>query len=703
MSVMVKAARADKWVALRYIQWILPILLFVFALLAAGIFVSERNNQFRANRDFSEKMLDQANKTLKTWIDDQMATVFMIAQDPRTIDACANPANPEFVLRANTLLRSIHDQNKYYENIALSANLDPAASFTITAMDGKQHLIKRGAFFADSSKGASIGKSNTEHPMAKGIYSEQKSHIITHVYRSLIYGNPAFIISAPVLKDGQLAGAVHMALPMTYFTDKFVTEVKAGQTGYMFMVDDQGLLISHPDKDNILNEKAMELFKPVTSRVLNGEQYFRQTFGGSEKTYSSLKFDGKGANHLNSWYLVFVQDTSEILAPAVKFIWMLSGVLLVIFGVIAAALYIVTRRIVVNPLTTMERELNNLAEQGGDLTVKLKVARHDELGVMVIALNNFLERLRLLVGDVLHGFDRVASLSSQVSESTRQIEAAAGRISAMSKESAAGSAKQYKYTEAILKMTEAVQTKAIEGNASMEETMLNAQLSTQLAKEGKGQIDKATEYLDEVSTTVKEAKDGIAKLNMRSTEIGGIVTLITDIASQTNLLALNAAIEAARAGEQGRGFAVVAEEVRKLAEQSKKAAEQISLLIRDTQSDTQSTVQVMEAATAAMSNQAERIGDCGQTLLKIVEKAEDAEADAQSTKEIFGQLLQDMTEVLLNTKEIFDTLAGYSGATAQAATDAEAQTLALNQVSLYIKELVCLSGELQQQVGKFKV
>jgi len=700
---MALKTKAEKKISIRYIQWVLPVLLLIFILLITGIFILERNNQMKANHDFSEKMLEQANKTLKTWIDDQMATVFMLAKDPRIIEACADPANPQLVLQANNLLLSVHQQNKYYENIAVSANLDPSVSFSITAMDNKQHTIKRGVFFADSSKGASIGKSNTEHPMAKGIYSEGKNHIVTHVYRSLIYGNPAFIISAPVLKDGVLIGAVHMALPMTYFTDKFVNEVKIGTTGYMFMVDDKGLLISHPDKEHILNEKSVELFRPITGKVLNGEHFFSQAFHGIERTYAAQKYDSKGTNHLNNWYLVFAQDTNEIIGPAVKFVWILSLVLLLIFIVIVVVLYYVTRNVVVTPLEAMSHELVILAEKGGDLTRSIEVKRNDELGTMAMALNKFLEHLRGIVSHVLQGADRVAELSAKVSVFTQRIDKTANKMSRMSKEVAEGSEKQYRHAKVILDMTENVRQKANDGNMSMEKTRNNTQLSMNLARKGKETIDYASEHLSAVNNTVMQAMKGIHKLDQRSAEIGGIVTLITNISGQTNLLALNAAIEAARAGEQGKGFAVVAEEVRKLAEQSKAAADQITVLINTVQLDTAETVRVMAETTTAVQKQVELIEHCGQTLMTIVGKVETAEEDARHTQEIFAQVLQDTEKVIKSNKEISSILSGYSEVALQSAKDAEQQTTEIDQVSHYADELAKLAEDLQKQVGKFTV
>src|SRR6201999_2858592 len=112
-------------------------------------------------------------------------------------------------------------------------------------------------------------------------------------------------------------------------------------------------------------------------------------------------------------------------------------------------------------------------------------------------------------------------------------------------------------------------------------------------RDGVKAAEQATEAIRQVSESSARVGAAIEDLAARSQQIGGIVDTITGIAEQTNLLALNAAIEAARAGEQGRGFAVVAEEGRKLAEESSGAAGQISELIDQIQSETQSVVAVV--------------------------------------------------------------------------------------------------------------
>jgi methyl-accepting chemotaxis protein len=133
-----------------------------------------------------------------------------------------------------------------------------------------------------------------------------------------------------------------------------------------------------------------------------------------------------------------------------------------------------------------------------------------------------------------------------------------------------------------------VATRAVEASATSD-------AASKAAAQGEQANREAIEKIGEVSAAIMTLAVSVEALGHRSAEIGSIVDVITTIADQTNLLSLNAAIEAARAGESGRGFSVVAEEVRKLAEGSGKAAEQIGELIKDVQNETAKALRYMEA------------------------------------------------------------------------------------------------------------
>ena len=203
-----------------------------------------------------------------------------------------------------------------------------------------------------------------------------------------------------------------------------------------------------------------------------------------------------------------------------------------------------------------------------------------------------------LLSDVSQSAELVAATAEEVAATSDEGGRAVGEIAAAITDVADGSERQLRMIESTRDAVDAAARTADESAANAGETAVAAEQARAVATDGVEAAQHATAAIEEIARTSAEVQTAIGALSARSEKIGGIVDTITALAEQTNLLALNAAIEAARAGEQGRGFAVVAEEVRKLAEESREAAGQISSLIEEMQGETGRVVSVVAGSTS---------------------------------------------------------------------------------------------------------
>jgi methyl-accepting chemotaxis protein len=228
-----------------------------------------------------------------------------------------------------------------------------------------------------------------------------------------------------------------------------------------------------------------------------------------------------------------------------------------------------------------------------------------------------------------------------------------------------------------------------EARASAEQTAeaaANAREVAQRGVESAGEADGAMRAVRESSEAVSAA---MRELAGKSEQIGGIVETITGIAGQTNLLALNAAIEAARAGEQGRGFAVVAEEVRKLAEESQRAAQSIAGLVAEIQAETRNATDVVDEGTRRTEGGVATVEQAREAFLAI------------------GQAVEDMTvrieQIAFATGEVA-SVAEQSSASAEQVSASTQQTSASTQeIAATAQEFARTAEELDQLVAGFRL
>ncbi|MEM9082117.1 MAG: methyl-accepting chemotaxis protein [Planctomycetota bacterium] len=304
-----------------------------------------------------------------------------------------------------------------------------------------------------------------------------------------------------------------------------------------------------------------------------------------------------------------------------------TGLAIVFGGIIA---FLIARSIIV-PLRGVINRLREIAEGDGDLTQRVPDDRKDELGELGEGFNLFVSKVYQLVVSVNGAAEEVAGAS--------------GDLSVLSREMAQELDQQQSQVQQISAASEEMSASVMEVTDGTREASERAADAGREAGEGGQIVEGAIEDIRSIASFVEESASEITNLSTRSKQIGEVIQVINEIADQTNLLALNAAIEAARAGEHGRGFAVVADEVRKLADRTTKATDEIANEIQAIQEETGSASKRMDAGLSRVRQGVERAGQAACSLNSIVNGSQDvatlissiatsSEQQAQATEQV---------------------------------------------------------------------
>jgi len=508
--------------------------------------------------------------------------------------------------------------------------------------------------------------------------------------------NEPMIFSAYPIEDadGNFKGAIGANIDLKKACN-IIKDIKSGDTGRAFVIDKTGTIVVHPESKYVLEQRVFK--SELASKVLSGQtgigEYVDEDVKKKIAAYAPAKALG--------WGVFFAQDKAEGMAIIDSFT---KKIVVTIVACIALAIILgfYISKSVSKILSQLVNQMQDMAK--GDLQDrKLSLGLVKEFNLAMGAFADMKENLRGFIKDVDKSSKNVRESSRHLAESSGEVNTSVQELAKATTDIAEGSQNQAEYSSSTLETMEQMAEKMSNIDRNMLHINDEVNNTYEKASEGKKLAKNSADQMDVINKHVAESSKALVALEQKSTQIGEILGLITDVADQTNLLSLNAAIEAARAGEQGRGFAVVAEEIRKLSEETSGSAQQITKLISEIQKGIREYIVVMNSTTGKVQEGVQIIDSAEKSFTDIVASVS---VLPEKIKEITMQI-GDIVKATENGKNDMKHISGISQQLAagaeEMAASTEEQSAAIQEVTASINILSKMAEEMDEGVKAFKI
>ncbi len=509
-------------------------------------------------------------------------------------------------------------------------------------------------------------------------------------------GDIIIISGAPVYNDNKIVGTVYIVDLVTSVNDK-IGEITFGKTGHAYIINKEGTVIFHKDEQKIADQsnaitmheadgKNASLAK-ATKKILSSTENGTITYQQNGKTMFAAYCPVKGHDN---WRLIITAPNREFTSMVIVSVIVNSFIGLLL---LAGNIILMKRQIrdIIHPVDIVTKRLVELAS--GDLKTPVEVINTgNELAVLSRNLDYTIKSLNLYISDITRVLSQLSAgnldiqteanfagdfvslkesidtIIRSLNETMTQMNSAADLVADHSDSASQGAKNLADSTTDQASVLEQLTASTTNVSDQVKLTADNAAKASQQSRDAVKNVELCNQQMQSMINAMADIKSDSAK-------IGDIMKNIEDIAEQTNLLSLNAAIEAARAGEAGRGFSVVAEEVRSLADESAKAAQNTAKLI-----------------------------------LKSIETVENGTSIANETA-------QSLTQVVTNTSEITGIIAEIADAAREQATAIEQINIGFEQMSEAVttnsmtaqdsasssEELAAQAQNLKELIGRFSL
>lgn len=523
---------------------------------------------------------------------------------------------------------------------------------------------------------------------------------------SKVDGKVVIIYTVPIKNGNTIMGAL-TAVREGNDISNISNSIKVGESGGAYLIDSTGTVIAHKNKESVIKREnsikdaqSNEELKPIAAieqSMIEGKEGIGQyKYKGAEKyiSYSPMKSTG--------WSLAIYAPKNEILKEVSEITRNIIIVSILGIGIALVCIWFISTQIS-NNLISMRDSLNIVAT--GDLTTNVdsKIEKEkDEIGHMARALSKTVLSIGNMINSLKGSSFNIDDKANNLAAISEEFTATTENVSTAIQEVATGATNQAQALIEIVSMLNDFSDKINstvnnieEIDGMSKEIDEKANVSNKDMKELLNSIENLTKVFENFETKIWTMESNVQKINE-------ITNLINDIAEKTNLLALNAAIEAARAGESGKGFAVVAEEIRKLAEMSRKSSEDIYTIVNGVLEDTKDMVKSSNEVNEKLNGQRSTADEAMNSFMEISKSVTNMIPKIRNINNSANIIEKNKNEILNKSETIASISQEISASAEEISASSEEMSASSEEVANTAQSLNDMTQDMLDEMNKFK-